>query len=218
MQVVKIIYKYRLLFIAGLILASILLFFLSRTTPPSVQSTSLTNDQVNVLLDTPINVTFTTPTTSSERRRLTYNFIPPIADSPTWDSSNTIVRLNSHSTLTKNTHYTLDILYNDKSIYTLSFTTNPYDNVDLREQASKQTQDDLLFATKEKELIIKYPWYPKLPIITPNYYIFYSFIDKEFKIHLTSETDQRQLELDGVGAIKKLGIPAQDIKYSTVVD
>jgi len=218
MQVAKIIYKYKLFFVAGLILTSILLFFLSRTTPPSVQSTSLTNDQVNVLLDTPINITFAAPTSSSDRRRLTFNFVPPIADSPTWDSSDTIVRLNSYSALTKNTRYTLDILYNNKSIYTLSFTTNPYDNVDLREQASKQTQDDLLFATKEKELITKYPWYPKLPIITPNYYIFYSFIDKEFKIHLTSETDQRQLELDGVGAIKKLGIPAQDIKYSTVVD
>jgi len=211
----KFIYKYRFHLIAGFVLASLFLFFINQTTPPSIQSTSLSNDQTNVMLDVPVDIAFTTPTTARERRHLAFNIVPPIVGSPTWDSPNTIVRLNPYSTLTKNTHYTIDILYKNKSIYTLSFTTNPYDEADLHDQANKQAADDLIFGQKVSESLQQRPWLSSLPIRTPSYYIYFDTPSQQFLFYFIAPQTPI-LEQQAIDALKKLGVPTQDLKYTVV--
>ena len=214
----KLIYKHRLYLIAGFIVTSLLLLFFNFSAPiPSVASASISPHQTNVLLDAPLTLTFSSPLSSTERRRLTFHLIPSVSDSSAWDGSYTIVRLNPHSSFIKKTSYTLEVLYKNKSIYTLSFSTNPYDEADLRDQANKQAADDLIFGQKVSESLQQRPWLTSLPIRTPSYYIYFDTPSKQFLLYFIVPRTQT-LEQQAVDDLKKIGVPTQDLKYSIVVD
>jgi len=212
----KFIYKYRLHLIAGFILASILLLFINATsTIPSIINSSIKDGQTNILLDTSLDLTFSVPLSSKERRRLTFVFTPQLPSSPIWDKTSTIVRLITPSLFTKNTHYSIKVLYQNKPIYTISFTTNPYDKADLIEQGKKQALDDLIFGQKVSESLKKRPWLSSLPIRTPSYYIYFDTPSQKFLFYFVAPQTPA-LEQQAVDALKKIGVPTQDLKYTVV--
>ena len=92
------------------------------------------------------------------------------------------IRINPETEFQINTDYKIEVIYKNKDIYTLAFTTIPVTQQQLQEDGAKQTEADLAFNENYEKFLIDYPWYTELPIEKSNYRIIYDFEKKSFRI------------------------------------
>jgi len=205
----------------GIIFTAVLYFWPSLK-PPRVVTTSPELSQVNVLLDSPVVLNFAEPIKQSLQKKLVVDSSPVIVGTPSWSDDGKSLRLTPLTPLVKNTTYYLDLIFQNKVVYSFSFTTNPFDAEDLRIQAQNQATDDKIFSASWEKIITDYSWYPSLPVDTPAYYIFFDFDTKIFDIHLKnkpiSSESQTQIESAALDSLKKIGVPDNLLEYNVIID
>jgi len=203
--------------IVGIIfLLVVYLFSLFAPIPPIPSFSPLTGTNF-VPLNTPITLTFSTPLSTNTRNKLVISTTPPISDTPRWNSSGDTVVLNPSTQLTKNTPYTITLTFRGKVLTTSTFTTDPFDAKDLLLQATQQIADDQVFATQAEKNLTRYPWLKYIPIITPEYNIFFNSPSSTFWITFTAPRTP-SLEEEAVTSLKDIGVKEADLKLKFFQD
>lgn len=126
------------------------------------------------------------------------------------------IRISPETIFNMGTDYTINVLYKEKNIYTLNFSTNPFTQEMIKDEGDKQTEGDLNFNKAYKDFLTNYPWYTNLPIDTFQYRVVYDFEKESFRIRLKikpqDEIQQEEIINKATGSIKNLGVE-EPIQY-----
>ena len=207
----------KILIIVGSIIFAVLLYFASITPTPVISALTPASGAKYVAHNTPIIITFDGPLDSSRRRKLTLTTNPTISDQLDWDDNYTTLILRPPFPLTKNTTYSVVLTFGKQELTNFSFTTDPYDADDLARQAALQSEDDKLFGQQLETALAAKPWLKSLPIITPDYYIFYDSDAQRFNIHFTSPQSPELLD-QALTSLEAIKVKPADRKYKTFQD
>jgi len=120
------------------------------------------------------------------------------------------IRISPEEPFNFNTKYEISVIYKDKNIYTLGFTTTPFTQKQIQEEGAKQTAGDLAFTEAYKQFLTKYPWYTRLPIENFEYRIVYDFEKESFRIRIKvpgqTPEQESQIVQKALANLKKIGV------------
>lgn len=127
------------------------------------------------------------------------------------------IRISPETSFKVNTTYKIEVLYKEKTIYLLTFETTPFTPEQISQEGQKQTSADLAYNEAYKEFLVKYPWYPRLPIETKEYRIVYDFEKESFRIRLLVPTktpeEKKSLIQKALENLKKIGVEEPVVYY-----
>jgi hypothetical protein len=86
------------------------------------------------------------------------------------------------------------------------------DNQPNATESAIQTPNDLKYAKAQEDLILQYPWYPKLPIETADFRIIYDFDKDSFRIRLLTQSSET-IKQNAINEIKSIGVNLAKFTY-----
>lgn len=217
-SMIKLINKRLLVFTGVLVLLFVIVVVIvkNRVSIPVVINTIPTNNEEETLETAQISINFNTDIKDQTKNEISVSFEPQLDFDSTW-LVNTY-KVVPKNPLKNNTKYTASVLYQNKEIYTFSFTTQFFSQEAIRKYGYQQATDDLLYGQALTQIVKDHPWYPNLPIKTENYVVYYDFGQEKFaitflNINITSE-QKKTLIQDAQERIIKIG-GKEPVQYYT---
>ena len=192
-------------FFFWLILLSLFLFCLVSLIIPSkkiqVNSVSPAPNSLSLSLINPITITFNKELTPQEKEKLNIEITPFLEISQQWVNDK-ILNLTPKFVFEEETTYKTSILFNQKTIYSWSFTTSKLDQVAPEEAAKIQGYFDPAGEAMRKAYEER-PWLASLPIQTRNYSIYYLDSQKAIRVLMKIDVASPLSREEQIAKIKK---------------
>lgn len=214
--------KKKIIIFAAIIFAIVVLFGLftpkkEKEIQLNVVSTTPKNNAVFVDTKAEITLTLSRIVSVEEGNNLKTQIKPEGKTSIVYQEDK--IRISPEEPFRFDTKYEISIIYKDKNIYTLAFTTTPFTQQQIEEEGLKQTAGDIAFTEAYKQFLTKYPWYTRLPIENFEYRIVYDFEKESFRIRLKipTETEDQEKTLinKALSDLKKIGVK-EPVSYYTI--
>jgi methionine-rich copper-binding protein CopC len=174
------------------VLFIILILFLqnpSSNLSPQIVSTNPGNNAQNISINSEITIEFNPDLTSEDQKKISYTSSPETDSTSEWKTTH-ILTINPTQHLTEATSYKLNILYNQKSIGSISFTTASVENLSPEDQVTIQIEKDAEYRKSIEDDLKANPWLEKLPIETSSYVIVYDPTIKSVRVRILSTQGQ----------------------------
>lgn len=139
----------------------------------NIQEKQPNDGDIDVDPATPIGILFSRGVTSSEKLHIRLGITPTATGDAVWSNDNTQLTLTPHDTLLSTTKYTVTLIFLDKS-ETWSFTTGPVQPTPapgIQQGRNQQAIFDDQWGKIIENIYTNYPWYTKLPLSTPDYFV-----------------------------------------------
>jgi len=215
--------KKLLSFIGVLLLGFVFLNYLNKATfHPRVDHTNPTTGATNVALDSSVKIVFEKDFKSSaQKESLHIRFTPGIVFTQIWQDDKTLT-LSPPQPFTKNTEYTVDVVYSEKDVVSFSFKTAQFTDADILEHTREQSKLDYEFASETKDRYVTSPWQKYLPVEGEKFSVVYDYEKEAFNIWLdiastAPDAEKSRIRVDSVAALRemleKIDLSLSDFSY-----
>lgn len=185
-----------LYFIIGgvtLFILIIIVSLLSSREELKVTSVSPINGATNISLFPTFSATFSRAVAPAEQKLLLFSASPEITGEQKWSADRKTLTLTPSRALQIGQKYVFQVAYREK-LFSWSFTTSPLENLSYEDQIKLQAEADKNFGKEQEEVLRKYPWYLKLPLLTERYFVYFNLEKEAFVGKPYAKGDQSAVE------------------------
>ncbi len=186
----------------------------ARSSPPTVSSTSPTDNTNGIISSTNIKIEFKNNLSQEKRQLISYNLSPTTPANISWNESELII--NPLEILKFDSEYKVEILFQNKPIYNFTFKTKSEDDLTDEDSAQLVNKGDRLYNEALAEDSRQNPWKKYFPIITNEYTIIYAPSEDAYIVDVLSETDEQtilSIKIKAQEKIRNLNVPTKKIIY-----